>query len=1376
MKNIYRVCFTLIFLLQGMFILGQDFVPEWNAINPTATPPTIDGTIDAVWSDATSVPIENVYSGTIVDAADFSAYWRGIYNDTALFLLIHVMDDTLMNQEPNAWSNDNVEIFLNVKQKYDVMAKDGPRYDNDKMQYRVVYDQTDSTGTNADWTDVLFTSAADANGYVVEIAFPFSTIMIDTTPGHSTWIGFDLMVSDKDSVSSAILTWSNPGDVTSSWNDMDQAGILTFSEGLPLVSDFTLLSDLIADATAMLDVPKPQEAMDSLQAAIDDAQAVVDAGTANQPEIIAGMLDLGAVMVYYDQTVLPVEGEFSDIEFLGNAKNYTEADPWLWSVFTDSTDMQVVYGIIEDKPAGGNRTSILNERTYGAHGDFFVKADMKLQKRPSAVDETAWWEDGRLYFAWQDENNYAWAQFFNTHGPAKENPIGQTDALGFSGFNFIVDGQGYGYIHSDDPGDPIEEIPPETCIPFEGDTSFYDWNEVMVTLEDSVLSMWVNGEVYHAIGLDTVSLIQYYTGNRLDTIDVIPSAVLDFIFTPGQIGVGSSNDRVYFDNVDAGYVPVDGIFSNIEIYGDAANYDEAEAWLWDVFDDDGETVYGIVQDKPAGGNRTSIVTGEKLGGHDYSVEADMKLQKRPSAVEETAWWENGRLFFAWQDENNYAWAQFFNTHGPAKEDPIGQTDALGLSGFNFIVDGKGYGYIHSDDPGDPIEEIPPETCIPFDGDTSFDDWNHVAVTLEDSVLSMLVNGEVYHAVGLDTVTVIQYYTGNRLDSIDEVPGEVMDLLFSAGSVGVGSSNDRVYFDNVNAGWIEVTGVFNEDDPMMGDAANYKENSPWLWDVFEEDGDMRYGLVLDHRTKGDRKSIYQGMEFGYDYYVSADMKLVKRYDGLEGETKFEDGVIYFSYIDEENFAQAMYFAHHGPQVENPVGAGDAFGISGFRVMYEGQEYRLTKADDPGDPIEEIPPERCIPYEDDSSFDQWNAIQFERERTIIRMLVNGDQYYAIDIDTLTMGQVYSGWQFSHWEELPQGAKDLMLGKGKIGIGSSNDKVYFDNVKADYLPVEGIFSDIPGLGDAGNYTETRAYLWSIIEDGDEKYYGVDVTKAEDGSARQSIYDELVLDEDFYVETEVKLFPRNEDGSPMFEDAKFFFNYTDDDNYATAWYFIHSWTEADANSWDPFGLSGFEVKVNGTEYRLKHFDTPGDPIEEIPPGSCIPYVDASSFDAWNTIRLEREGTILSMIVNEEVYWAIDVDTLTVINPKGTSDLVAIPQEVKDVLLGSGKIGIGSGNDKLYFDNVKAGLLTSVEDLRSTGSSSILLYPNPASGQFTLDRIEQSRKIEMYTVTGQKVMEMVTSGESTITISTENFNSGVYFIRTTMESGKLAINKLVIK
>jgi len=181
---------------------------------------------------------------------------------------------------------------------------------------------------------------------------------------------------------------------------------------------------------------------------------------------------------------------------------------------------------------------------------------------------------------------------------------------------------------------------------------------------------------------------------------------------------------------------------------------------------------------------------------------------------------------------------------------------------------------------------------------------------------------------------------------------------------------------------------------------------------------------------------------------------------------------------------------------------------------------------------------------------------------------------------------------------------------------------------------------------------------------------------------------------------------------------------------------------------------------------------------------VDDTSFEDWNTILLEREGSILTMIVNDEEYWALDVDTLTQAQIYGGdvaswqfSHWEEVPQGAKDMLLGAGQIGVGSSNDKVYFDNIMAGdLAVSVEDLSDTRLSGVLIYPNPAADQFTVSEIDQVRRIEMYNLSGQRVMEMITHGEHSVTINANQLESGMYFLRCYSDGGNVAVEKIMIK
>jgi hypothetical protein len=392
----------------------------------------------------------------------------------------------------------------------------------------------------------------------------------------------------------------------------------------------------------------------------------------------------------------------------------------------------------------------------------------------------------------------------------------------------------------------------------------------------------------------------------------------------------------------------------------------------------------------------------------------------------------------------------------------------------------------------------------------------------------------------------------------------------------------------------------------------------------------------------------------------------------------------------------------------------------------------------------------------------------------MIVNEEVYWAIDVDTLT---VINPKGTQNIVPIPPEVKDLLLGTGKFGVGSGNDKLYFDNIDAGFLTVEGQFSDVPILGEAGNYTEVNPWLWEVLDDGGDTRYGITAAKEAGGNRMSILDDEIYGDADFYVSADVKLFKRASGpaDSYFYEDARLFFVYQDASNYASADFFNHHGPVTGTGN-DAYGLSGFVVVVDGKTYKLKHGDDPGDPLEEIPPQTCIPYVDDSSFDDWNEIKVVRVGTVLQMVVNGDLYYEIDVDTLTMAQTVSAS-MEPVPQAMKDLLEGDGQVGIGSGNDKVYFDNVDAGVYVpdAIDNLRDYGSG-VKIYPNPAAGQFTLDQIEDARKIEIYNLTGQKVLEVITHGESSITIGAEQFDSGVYFIRTTMDTGEVAINKLIIR
>ena len=88
-----------------------------------------------------------------------------------------------------------------------------------------------------------------------------------------------------------------------------------------------------------------------------------------------------------------------------------------------------------------------------------------------------------------------------------------------------------------------------------------------------------------------------------------------------------------------------------------------------------------------------------------------------------------------------------------------------------------------------------------------------------------------------------------------------------------------------------------------------------------------------------------------------------------------------------------------------------------------------------------------------------------------------------------------------------------------------------------------------------------------------------------------------------------------------------------------------------------------------------------------------------------------------------------------------------------------------------------STADYLSTSDNEILdmrIYPNPVNGNFVtiISPVEGLKEIEVYTVTGRKVMD-TTINSSTLDVSL--FTSGFYMVKVTI-NGQSKVSKLVVR
>ena len=110
------------------------------------------------------------------------------------------------------------------------------------------------------------------------------------------------------------------------------------------------------------------------------------------------------------------------------------------------------------------------------------------------------------------------------------------------------------------------------------------------------------------------------------------------------------------------------------------------------------------------------------------------------------------------------------------------------------------------------------------------------------------------------------------------------------------------------------------------------------------------------------------------------------------------------------------------------------------------------------------------------------------------------------------------------------------------------------------------------------------------------------------------------------------------------------------------------------------------------------------------------------------------------------------------------------------------SGDGYAYFRNVGEDGLSwynkmSTADYLSTSDNEILdmrIYPNPVNGNFVtiISPVEGLKEIEVYTVTGRKVMD-TTINSSTLDVS--SFTSGFYMVKVTI-NGQSKVSKLVVR
>lgn len=197
-------------------------VSEIYKIFKTPVPITIDGSIDAEWNSAEVMPVSasKLLIGTIANSADLSGMFKALWDNTYLYILADINDDTRVNDSPDIYEDDGVEVYV------DINNDKSQTYGANDAQYTFAWDNGTTVGVlpeGRSTTAITYSVVAKTGGYIVEARIPWSTMQ--GNPSINQYMGIDFMINDDDDTGSrdSKLSWNSATD--NAWENPSLFGI-----------------------------------------------------------------------------------------------------------------------------------------------------------------------------------------------------------------------------------------------------------------------------------------------------------------------------------------------------------------------------------------------------------------------------------------------------------------------------------------------------------------------------------------------------------------------------------------------------------------------------------------------------------------------------------------------------------------------------------------------------------------------------------------------------------------------------------------------------------------------------------------------------------------------------------------------------------------------------------------------------------------------------------------------------------------------------------------------------------------------------------------------------------------------------------------------
>ena len=222
-------------------------------IKKATVAPVIDGEVDAIWATADPNLINKPFTGEVPTlGASGTTWWKGLWDDKGVYLLINVKDDKWAPAYgvTNSYLYDKIEIYFNTN--YNLQDGLGPQNNgsgggNGHYQFAPDPVKDSISGgkalkTNGNGSSYSY-NVTDPT-YMAEFFIPFTKlvdgqgVMVDKTGT----IGFDVTISDNDVPSPGAgirkrAVWANVGTIAESWVNMNDCGTITLDgaqAGIPV--------------------------------------------------------------------------------------------------------------------------------------------------------------------------------------------------------------------------------------------------------------------------------------------------------------------------------------------------------------------------------------------------------------------------------------------------------------------------------------------------------------------------------------------------------------------------------------------------------------------------------------------------------------------------------------------------------------------------------------------------------------------------------------------------------------------------------------------------------------------------------------------------------------------------------------------------------------------------------------------------------------------------------------------------------------------------------------------------------------------------------------------------------------------------------------